>query len=96
MNYNRLQQDHPCVINYIRSHYLKKPSPPNTPLKLDYPDVKDPSDGQPQTIMSLLKNKVCSLSILFLHNIYIGLYTPQKLCVKLPSFCGFYDCIVFL
>ncbi len=62
MNFNRLQQDHPCVINYIRRHYLKEPSPSGTPLNLDYPEVKDPSDGQPDTILHILKNKVSILS----------------------------------
>ena len=66
MNYNRLQQDHPCVINYIRRHYLKGPSPSDVPLNLDYPEVRDPSDGQPNTILDLLHNKVshtnCSIN----------------------------------
>jgi hypothetical protein len=58
MNYNRLQQDHPCVINYIRRHYLKGPPPSASIKNLDYPEVEDPSDGQPETILKLLKNKV--------------------------------------
>lgn len=58
MNYNRLQQDHPCVINYIRRHYLKGPPLSGVPLNLDYPEVRDPSDGQPNTILDLLRNQV--------------------------------------
>ncbi len=69
MNFNRLQLDHPCVINYIRSHYLNKPSPPNTPLKLDYPEVADPSEGQPKTILSLLK-----IRLVFFDSKVEGLY----------------------
>ncbi len=58
MNYNRLQQDHPCVINYIRRHYLKVPPPTSVSMNLDYPEVIDPSDGQPETVLKLLRNKV--------------------------------------
>ena len=61
MNSYRLQQDHPCVINYIRRHYLKSPSPRHVPLNLDYPKVLDQSEfEQPITILELLKNKVSS------------------------------------
>jgi hypothetical protein len=61
MNENRLQQDHPCVINYIRRHYLKAPPLRDIPLQLDYPEVEDPSDGQPKKILKLFENKVSTL-----------------------------------
>ncbi|KZS17878.1 Uncharacterized protein APZ42_015858 [Daphnia magna] len=57
MNSKKLQQDHPCVIETIRQHYLNKPSPPNIPLKLDSDDDKDRSPGQTGVIFRLLKNK---------------------------------------
>ena len=58
MNAHKLQQDHPCVIEIIRRHFLKKPSPPNVPLKLESSNDKDPSPGQSGVIFKLLKNKV--------------------------------------
>jgi hypothetical protein len=61
MNRNRLQQDHPCVINYIRRHYLNAPPSHDISLLLDYPEVEDPSDGQPEKILKILKNKVSLL-----------------------------------
>ncbi|KAI9561282.1 hypothetical protein GHT06_012238 [Daphnia sinensis] len=57
MNSKKLPQDHPCVIETIRKHYLNKPSPPNVPLKLDSDDDKDRSPGQTGVIFRLLKNK---------------------------------------
>ncbi|XP_057372972.1 protein Star-like [Daphnia carinata] len=57
MNSKKLQQDHPCVIETIRQHYLNKPSPPNIQLKLDSDDDKDRSPGQTGIIFRLLKNK---------------------------------------
>ena len=58
MNTHKLPQDHPCVIETIRQHYLNKPSPPDVPLKLDSNDDKDRSPGQTGVIFRLLKNKV--------------------------------------
>lgn len=58
MNSNRLQQDHPCVINYIQRHFLNGMPEEKIPLMLDYPEVNDPSDGQPIKILDLLNNKV--------------------------------------
>jgi hypothetical protein len=43
MNANKLPQDHPCVIENIRKHYLNKPPPSDAPLKLDSHDLKDRS-----------------------------------------------------
>ncbi|XP_057372271.1 protein Star-like [Daphnia carinata] len=57
MNSQKLPQDHPCVIETIRQHYLNKPSPPSIPLKLDSDDDKDRSPGQTGVILRLLKNK---------------------------------------
>ena len=58
MNEYRLQQDHPCVIDIIRRHYLHYPSPPEAPLGLDRPTVIDPSAGQSSIILPYVKNKV--------------------------------------
>jgi len=58
MNYHRLQQDHPCVINYLRRHILKEPASPHVPLKLDYPEVNDPSMGQSKEILEILRRQV--------------------------------------
>lgn len=46
LNANKLPQDHPCVIETIKRHYLNKPSPPEVPLQLDSDDDKDRSPGQ--------------------------------------------------
>jgi hypothetical protein len=66
MNAMKLPQDHPCVIETIRQHYLNKPPPPDAPLKLDSNDLKDRSPGQTGVIFRLLKNMVlffsCSIS----------------------------------
>jgi hypothetical protein len=64
MNHNRLQQDHPCVISYIRRHYLNVPPSTDIPLQLDYPEVEDPSDGQSNKILKLLNNKVSACTVL--------------------------------
>lgn len=37
MNKNKLAQNHPCVIEMIRRHYLHDPSPPGVPYDLDHP-----------------------------------------------------------
>lgn len=58
MNSQKLPQDHPCVIETIRKNYMRKPSPPNVPLKLDKDDMTDRSPGQTKVILGLLKNKV--------------------------------------
>ncbi len=63
MNTNKLPQDHPCVIETIRQHYLNKPSPLDVPLKLDSNDDKDRSSGQTGVILKLLKNKVFQISL---------------------------------
>ena len=59
-NANKLQQDHPCVIELIRRQYLHEPAPPNTPLNLKYPKHKNPSAAQSQAILRLLGNLVTS------------------------------------
>lgn len=62
MNTHKLPQDHPCVIETIRKHYLIQPSPQDVPLKLDSNDDKDRSPGQTGVIFRLLKNKVFQIS----------------------------------
>ncbi|XP_046460619.1 uncharacterized protein LOC124207282 [Daphnia pulex] len=57
MNNHKLPQDHPCVIETIRKHYLIQPSPQDVPLKLDSNDDTDRSPGQTGVIFRLLKNK---------------------------------------
>nr|CAH0102185.1 unnamed protein product [Daphnia galeata] len=56
-NANQLQQDHPCVIRLIRNNYLRKPAPRDLPYQLDKPTLIDPSDGQSQAILRLLRNQ---------------------------------------
>jgi hypothetical protein len=43
LNSKKLPQDHPCVIETIRKHYLNQPSSPEVPLKLDSNDDHDRS-----------------------------------------------------
>lgn len=57
-NDNKLQQDHPCVIELIRKYFLHKPASPDVPLNLKFPNHKNPSDGQSQAILQLLGNMV--------------------------------------
>ncbi|XP_046640360.1 protein Star-like [Daphnia pulicaria] len=56
-NENRLQQDHPCVIELIRRLFLYLPSPKENSPNLNFPDVSDPSSGQSKVILNHLKNK---------------------------------------
>jgi hypothetical protein len=58
INENKLPQDHPCVIETIRRHYLKAPSPPDVPLNLVSDSDEDRSPGQTGVILRLLKNQV--------------------------------------
>jgi hypothetical protein len=57
-NTNRLQQDHPCVIELIRSQYLYRPSSPHIPLNLSHPEVVDPSAAQSKVALTHLHNQV--------------------------------------
>ena len=67
MNVNKLEQNHPCVIDTIRRHYLHKPSPNDVPYNLEEPEVgnlfytPDQSEDNSEAatyILNLLKNKV--------------------------------------
>lgn len=58
MNNDKLQQDHPCVINNIRKYYLNPPAEFDVPLHLDYPEISDPSEGQTRPVLHILNNKV--------------------------------------
>ena len=58
INYHKLQQDHPCVIELIREQYLEKPAPKLEPLVLNSPEIIDPSAGQTKIILNHLNNKV--------------------------------------
>ena len=42
-NANKLQQDHPCVIELIRKFFLHKPASPDVALNLKFPNHKNPS-----------------------------------------------------
>ena len=66
-NANQLQQDHPCVINLLRSNYLRLPAPNNLPYQMDHPEVMDPSDGQSKVILKMLQRKVWYLNKLITH-----------------------------
>lgn len=62
MNENKLQQDHPCVIEIIRRFYINGPAHAGAPLILANPDEIDPSAGQVTAIIKHLKQrKVCFL-----------------------------------
>ncbi|EFX82300.1 hypothetical protein DAPPUDRAFT_302580 [Daphnia pulex] len=50
-----IQQDDPCILNLIRSQFLHPPSLKN--LNLDPPVVENPSMGQAQSILEILKNQ---------------------------------------
>ena len=61
MNALRLQQDHPCVIEIIRKHFLLAPSPPHVPYVLTVPEEHKwpyPTDGQTALILRRLDYKV--------------------------------------
>ena len=61
MNANKLAQDHPCVVDTIRRHYLDSPSPIDVAYKLDNitsTEADHSQAGQVTTILGLLKNKV--------------------------------------
>ena len=58
MNFNRLQQDHPCVIEIIRRRYLHPPADPDVPYVLNAPNTTDPSAGQAKSILKYLGNQV--------------------------------------
>lgn len=60
MNTYKMAQDHPCVIETIRRHYMDEPSPRDVPYQLEKPKsaLVDPSHGQIPVILDLLKNKV--------------------------------------
>lgn len=58
MNFNRLQQDHPCVIEIIRRRYLHPPADPDVPYVLNAPNTTDPSAGQAKRILKYLGNQV--------------------------------------
>ncbi|KAI9556512.1 hypothetical protein GHT06_016301 [Daphnia sinensis] len=50
-----MEQDDPCILSLLRSQYLHPPSK-NT-LSLEAPEVTNPSMGQAQSILEILKNK---------------------------------------
>ncbi|KAI9562622.1 hypothetical protein GHT06_010076 [Daphnia sinensis] len=56
-NQNKLQQDHPCVVQLIRKNYLVQPAPQNVPYQLGNPLLLDPSDGQAKGILRILRNQ---------------------------------------
>jgi hypothetical protein len=61
MNALRLQQDHPCVIEMIRKHFLIPPSPPDVPYKLTFMGRNEwpyPTDGITARTLHRLNYKV--------------------------------------
>lgn len=56
----KMQQDHPCVIDYLRKNYMKKPPPPGTPRKLTTNNPAAVSRGQDKVIIGLRKKMVCT------------------------------------
>ena len=68
-NDHKLQQDHPCVIEIIRQHYLHKPASIQEPYNLKRPaKFHNPSDGPSQAILQLLRNQVLPLSRILAFN----------------------------
>lgn len=51
-----MEQDDPCILSLLRTQYLHPPS--KEKLKLEAPDNKNPSMGQAQSVLEILKNKV--------------------------------------
>ena len=80
MNTNKLEQDHPCVIEIIRRQFLAPPAPSNVPYSFSnvtecdsgwnvttiFDPNGDPSMGQTAKILTLLKNMVIKLHWLIL------------------------------
>jgi hypothetical protein len=58
MNEKKLWQDHPCVIETIRSRYLHPPADSDVPYVLNDPETSDPSVGQAKSILKYLSNQV--------------------------------------
>ena len=60
INKFRLQQDHPCVIELIRRHYLHSPSAASDAVAyhLDHPEIVDQSAIQTGVILRHLHNQV--------------------------------------
>ena len=53
-NSQRLQQDHPCVLELVKRSFLKEPFPRHVPYELRQKDKRDPSAGQANAIMRIL------------------------------------------
>jgi len=51
-----MDQDDPCILSLLRGQYLHPPS--KNKLNLEAPEVTNPSMGQAQSILEILKNKV--------------------------------------
>ena len=73
INKYRLQQNHPCVIELIRRHHLKKPSSPDTPYKLEHPEVTDQSAVQTGVVLEHLRNKVIFMLNQIILNLLVNL-----------------------
>lgn len=58
-----LEQDDPCIVNILRTQYLHPPS--KEKLSLEKPEDINPSMGQAQSVLEILKNKVV-VNFLFL------------------------------
>lgn len=65
MKVQRLPQDHPCVIHLIQQAYLRKPANRSLPYNLNKPSQIDPSAGQSQAILRLLRNQVCTIILIY-------------------------------
>ncbi|XP_046439861.1 protein Star-like [Daphnia pulex] len=50
-----MDQDDPCILSLLRGQYLHPPS--KNKLSLEAPEVPNPSMGQAQSILEILKNK---------------------------------------
>lgn len=64
-NAEKLQQDHPCVLDLIKENYLRQPASKNQPYHLNDEELADPSDGQSKGILRILQNMVNIHYLLF-------------------------------
>lgn len=58
INSEVMEQDDPCILHLLRTSFLDSPS--KETLNLQHPEVENPSMGQSQSILEILKDKVCA------------------------------------
>jgi hypothetical protein len=71
-----MDQDDPCILNLLRGQYLHPPS--KNKLSLEAPEVNNPSMGQAQSILEILKNKVMHHIKAIIHSYCLIVYCFQQ------------------